>query len=177
MAERMPSDPLEARAWLDQQEAADRKNARVIDKVMIALPIELTHEQRVELTRDFAESMSQGRASWILGIHDGPGDADNPHAHIIFRDRDFETGKRVMQLSEMGGTQRLRIAWEEHANAALERAGHDARIDHRSLEAQGIDREAGIHVGPNARVLEEKGERPASAPMETVRHVYGEHIP
>jgi len=177
MAERMPSDPLEARAWLDHQEAIDRKNARVIDKVMIALPIELTHEQRVELARDFAESMSQGRASWILGIHDGPEDADNPHAHIIFRDRDFETGKRVMELSEMGGTERLRVAWEEHANAALERAGHDARIDRRSLEAQGIDREAEIHVGPNARELERQGERPESKPKEATRHINGEHVP
>lgn len=177
MAERMPSNPLEARAWLDHQEASDRKNARVVDSVIIALPIELTHEQRVELARDFAESMSQGRASWILGIHDGPDDADNPHVHIIFRDRDFETGKRVMQLSEMGGTQRLRIAWEEHANAALERAGVDARIDHRSLDAQGIDREPEIHVGPNARVLEERGERPESTAREQTRHVYGEHVP
>jgi hypothetical protein len=182
MAERMPCDPLEARAWLDHQEAIDRKNARVCDKVMIALPIELTHDQRVELARDFAEGMSQGRASWILAIHDGPGEINekgefNPHAHIIFRDRDFETGKRVMLLSELDGVQRLRIEWEHYANAALERAGHDARIDHRSLEAQGIDREAQIHVGPNARELERQGERPESAQREQTRHVYGEHVP
>jgi hypothetical protein len=182
LAERMPSDPLEARAWLDHQEVTDRKNARVIDKVIIALPIELTHEQRVELARDFAEGMSQGRASWMLAVHDGPGEVNekgefNPHAHIIFRDRDFETGKRVMELSELDGVQRLRIAWEEHANAALERAGHDARIDRRSLEAQGIDREAEIHVGQNAKVLDERGERPESAQREQTRHVYGEHVP
>jgi hypothetical protein len=177
MAERMPLDPLEARAWLDHQEATDRKNARVIDKVIIALPIELTHEQRVELAHDFAEAMSQGRASWMLAVHDGPEDADNPHAHIIFRDRDFETGKRVMLLSELDGVQRLRVEWEHYANAALERAGHDVRIDHRSLKDQGIDREAQIHVGPNARELERQGIRPESAPKETIRHVHGEHIP
>ena len=43
LAERMPSARAgerggEARAWLDAQEAADRKNARVIDKVMLASP-------------------------------------------------------------------------------------------------------------------------------------------
>ena len=36
-------------AWLDEQEQGDRKNARVIDKVVVALPIELTHEQNLGL--------------------------------------------------------------------------------------------------------------------------------
>ena len=35
-------------------------------------------------------------------IHDGPGDADNPHTHIIFRNRDAETGRRVTMTSEPG---------------------------------------------------------------------------
>jgi hypothetical protein len=32
MAEHMPTDPGDARAWLDACEIADRKNGRVIDK-------------------------------------------------------------------------------------------------------------------------------------------------
>jgi hypothetical protein len=173
LGERMPIQPNAARAWMDAQEDGDRKNARVIDKVMVALPLELTHGQRAELVQAFAEAMSQGRASWIAAIHDGRDDADNPHAHIVFRDRDFETAKRVIQLSEKGSTERLRIAWEEHANRALERAGLDVRIDRRSLEARGVDREAGIHVGPNARVLEKQGRRPESLPREVLRFVEG----
>src|ERR1044071_3715619 len=90
---RMPTDREELFAWLDREEASDRRNARVIDKVIIALPIELSHDQNVELVEAYAERMTQGRASWVAGIHDGPGDAHNPHAHILFRDRDFETGK------------------------------------------------------------------------------------
>ncbi|WP_259662986.1 MobA/MobL family protein, partial [Escherichia coli] len=39
-----------------------------------------------------------------------------------------------------------RLAWADHANRALERAGHDARIDHRTLEAQGIERLPGVHL-------------------------------
>jgi hypothetical protein len=35
----------------------------------------------------------------------------------------------------------LRASWADHTNAALREAGHDARVDHRSLAAQGIDRE------------------------------------
>ncbi|MCV5334349.1 MobA/MobL family protein, partial [Escherichia coli] len=42
---------------------------------------------------------------------------------------------------------------------ALERAGHDARIDHRTLEAQGIERLPGIHLGPNVVEMEGRGIR------------------
>jgi hypothetical protein len=39
---RMPLDPALARTWIDQQEAADRKNARIIDKIMIATSSSVT---------------------------------------------------------------------------------------------------------------------------------------
>lgn len=169
----MPTEREPLYAWLDGQEDKDRKNARVIDKVMVALPRELTHAQNAELIREFAEGLTKGRASWVAGIHDGPGDADNPHSHIIFRDRDFETGKRVMELSEKGSTERIRIAWEERVNTALERAGLEVRVDRRTLEAQGLKREAEIHVGQAARQLTERGERPDSAPREVARIVDG----
>jgi hypothetical protein len=45
-----------ARAWLDEQEEGDRKNARVIDKLMLALPIELDAQARVELVQSFVGS-------------------------------------------------------------------------------------------------------------------------
>ena len=43
-------------------------------------------------------------------------------------------------------------------NAAFERAGHAVRVDHRSLEMQGIDREPAIHLGPSATAIERRGE-------------------
>jgi hypothetical protein len=165
----MPTERQALYAWLDTQEDGDRKNARVIDKVIVALPLELTHQQRGELLHAFAEDMTRGRASWVAAIHDGPKDADNPHAHIIFRDRDIATGKRVMELSEKGSTERLRMAWEAHANKALEQAGHEARIDRRTLAAQGIDQEPQIHLGQAVRALDERGERPRSAAREIKR--------
>lgn len=150
----------EARTWLDEQEAGDRANARVVDKVMLALPRELTSEQRVQLVRDFAEDLTQGRASWLAGIHDTGKDADNPHAHLVIRDRDIETGKRVIGLSGKGSTEILREKWEKTANLALERAGHDIRIDRRSLAAQGIeDRQPSKHMGPNVVQMERRIER------------------
>lgn len=41
-----------------------------------------------------AERMTEGRTPWMAAIHDGPGDADSPRAHIILRDRDVEAAGR-----------------------------------------------------------------------------------
>lgn len=177
IAHEMPDKMGPAMRWMDEQEQASRKNARVIDKVMVALPIELDAVQRAELIRDFGESVTGNRTPWVAAMHDMGKDAQNPHAHFIFRDRDIETGKRVMRLSdskrdrekaglEPNGTDWLRQVWELKANAALERAGHEERIDRRTLEAQGIDREPGLHVGPKANELERDGKVPPSQ----VRH-------
>lgn len=162
LAEHMPGQRHEAHAWLDQAEASDRKNGRVCDKVMLALPRELSPEERADLVRDFARQVGQGKAPWLAAIHDKGKDTENPHAHLVIRDKDPETGKRVACLSEKGSTERLRELWEATANAHLQRAGHTARIDRRTLAAQGIDRKAQIHVGPRAKAMVEQGKVPVS---------------
>lgn len=144
----------EARAWLNAQEEADRKNARVIDKVTVALPLELDAVQRVELVRAFAAEVTQGRVPWLAAVHDQDRDADNPHAHVVLRDRDLETGKMALRMSQKGSTEMLRETWERVCNAALERAGVNDRIDRRTLEAQGIEREPTKHIGPQALQIE-----------------------
>lgn len=144
----------EARAWLNAQEEADRKNARVIDKVTVALPLELDAVQRVELVRAFAAEVTQGRVPWLAAVHDQDRDADNPHAHVVLRDRDLETGKMALRMSQSGSTEMLRETWERVCNAALERAGVNDRIDRRTLEAQGIERAPTKHIGPQALHIE-----------------------
>lgn len=177
-SEHMPTDPNAARAFLNRGELADRKNARVADKVRIALPRELTPEQRMQLVRDFARDLTGGRVPWFAGIHAEGKDAHNPHCHLVIRDRDIETGKRVVKLSdsprdrakaglEPKAVEYVRALWEDHANRALEAAGHDTRIDRRTLEAQGIARDPTIHIGPRAMEIEAHVERPQSKVKET----------
>lgn len=50
-----------------------------------------------------------------------------------------------------------RNAWADTTNAHLERAGADARIDHRSHAERGLDEQPTIHEGIVARALEKKG--------------------
>ena len=165
VTENMPTPPIgarggEARAWLDEAEAADRKNARVADRIMLALPVELDAAARVELVRAFVRDLAGGQAvPWLAAFHDLAGDADNPHCHLLLRDRSVATGKRVIGLSERGAVDRVRLAWEQAANAALEAHGSAARIDRRSLLAQGARRDPTQHQGPAAQQIVAKGGR------------------
>jgi len=171
----IPPEPDKAEAWFREQEKGERKNARMSDRFIGALPRELTPEQCIEAVERFCKAVTRDRVPWHFALHlelDKKGDADwNPHAHIIIRDRDIETGKRVLytsagpkeraQLAEKGvpywTTKDFREAWGAEMNRALERAGHDVRIDHRSLKEQGIDRTPTIHEGPKPRRMEQKG--------------------
>lgn len=50
-----------------------------------------------------------------------------------------------------------REAWAEAVNQALERNGHEVRIDHRSFAEQGIDEQPTNHEGVIAHTMEAKG--------------------
>ncbi len=164
----IPPGPKEAEAWFRAQEQCERKNARMSDRFIGALPRELTPEQCIEAVESFCREVTQDRIPWHFALHLDP---NNPHSHIIFRDRDIETGRRFLhtsagpkeraQLAEKGidfwTTKDFRVEWEEQMNRALERAGHEVRIDHRSLKEQGIDREPQIHIGPGSQSAAKKG--------------------
>lgn len=162
LARRLPERPGQAGSWFKQQEAADRKNARVCDKLMLAIPRELDIQQREILISEFGETVSQGRAPWFAAIHDKGKDARNPHCHLVIRDRDFETGKRVLNTSERGSTERIRALWEDACNQALARARSPERVSRLSNRDRGIERKPGIHIGPKARELDRRGRVPRS---------------
>lgn len=183
---RVGSKGGEARRWLDDQEQNDRKNARVIDKLTLALPHELTPEQQVELVRNFAASVTGGEAPYLAAFHRSGKDAENQHCHLVLRDRHIETGKRVWGRSGKGLTEELREKWERCTNVALGEAENDTRIDRRSLKAQRaemlemekshrtyqpeladefaaraetLDRKPQGHEGPKSREIERKGRK------------------
>jgi hypothetical protein len=145
-----------------------RSNAQVCKEVRIALPRELNREQQIELARSYAQRMSHaegGSHPYTLAIHD---DGQNPHAHLqlsasindgIEREPEQWFKRYNGKAPERGGArrspdfhdsefiERARVSWEQEANQALERGGHEARISRLTLEEQGIDRMPQIHVG------------------------------
>ena len=157
-----PQSPFKIATWLDRREEEMRKNARVLDKIMIALPLEFTEKQREDVARTFIEAITKNKVPWVAAFHDLGKDEKNPHVHIAIHDRDIETQKPACGLAEKGSTQKLRILWQDILNKALEDAGLESRVDHRSLKEQGIERTPTIHEGPKVRAMLRRGVRPVS---------------
>ena len=133
------------RLWNSVEDGENRLNkhaprARYARTLTIALPKELSREDQIDLMRGYIREkfVDQGIvADWVL--HD-KGD-DNPHVHVMLTTRlidDADWGKKQLDWDKRSLLVEWRAAWAQHANMALERAGFDERIDHRSHKEQGI---------------------------------------
>jgi hypothetical protein len=145
--------------WNKVELAEKRKDAQLAREINIAIPHELSAEQGRELVRDYAQRnfVDQGMIADIC-IHDEKG--NNPHAHIMLSMREAQTdgfGQKVRDWNDKQQLESWREDWAHSCNKSLEKAGYDVTIDHRTLEAQGIDREPTKHLGPVATAMERRG--------------------
>ncbi len=180
--------PKWAKSGKDFWEASDtyeRANGRVYTEIVVALPRELSRDERMDLVGEFIGKEIGERFPYTVAIHnpkalDG---GEQPHAHIMFsiRERDGierereQFFKRANDKSpERGGAKKsrewskdsrendrvgeIRLSWETLTNKALERAGYEVRIDRRTLEAQGIDREPEPKMGPEVTQRVKRGQ-------------------
>ncbi len=97
-----------------------------------------------------------------IAYRDPKGNNHNPHAHIMLTMRPFTRSGtwRAQKGREWNGSDLYcgwRESWARTTNAHLERAGFDARIDHRSYKEQGIERIPTVHLGKDATALERAG--------------------
>ena len=161
--------------WNMAEAAEKRKDARVAREIEIALPHELTGEQRLELTREFAQGLADKYGVAVdFAIHnpDAKMDVRNHHAHIMLTTRKVEPnglGDKTeleipnYRLQAMGlptthdQLRDMRLDWEERANRHLALAGHDIRIDHRSHRERGLEIEPTQHVGVHATQMDRRG--------------------
>lgn len=154
------NDP--ARLWNEVEAAEKRKDAQLCREVNIALPKELTPDQGKALALEYArEQWTQRGMVSQVAFHDL--DGNNPHCHVMLTMREIGPdgfGKKVREWNDHALATTYREAWAQKANEALERYGHAARIDHRTLEAQGIDRAPTQHQGPKAAAMEQRGLTP-----------------
>lgn len=150
--------------WNAAEASENRKNSRVAREVILALPHELSDKARAELARDMGLYLTERyRVAVDVAIHSPvAGDSHDPrnyHAHLLFTTRElgqegFGAKTRILD-DKITGPQEIEIiraVWETLANDELERTGFpDAKIDRRTLEAQGIDRIPQTHEGKAAR--------------------------
>ena len=151
------------RLWNDVEAFEIRKDAQLAREVEFALPREMTQAQGIELARDFvqAEFVDRGMIA-DLNVHwdmaeDG---MPKPHAHVMLTMRAVDEngfGQKVRDWNRTEMVERWRERWAEIANERLAELDIDARIDHRSLEAQGIALEPQSQIGAPAKRIEDRG--------------------
>jgi len=151
------------RLWNDVEAFEVRKDAQLAREVEFAIPREMTQAQGIELARDFAQSefVDQGMIAdlnvhWDIGEDGMP----KPHAHVMLTMRSVDEngfGPKVRDWNRTEMVERWRERWAEHVNERLAELDIDARIDHRSLEAQGIGLEPQSQIGAPAQRIEGDG--------------------
>lgn len=150
-------------AWNAAEAAERRRDAVVGRELTVALPAELSADERAALARDFATQLAREEGVLVdLAIHAPArrGDERNHHGHLLFSTRVvavdgdgrvvFGDKTRVWDHKVTGGSRLTawRTRFEAVTNVHLARAGSAARIDMRSLAAQGATRAPGRHDGP-----------------------------
>ena len=160
--------------WNAVEGAARHRNSRLAREVLVRLPGELSAEQRLTLVRGFSRQLVDrygGAVDFALHVPRPTADQRNHHAHILMTCRQVgPDGIGARTHLELSGTERherglppskeellwIREGWATAANGALRDAGLDLRIDHRSYEARGIDREPHPHIPPHILYAERR---------------------
>ena len=155
--------------------AHERANGAVYREHEIALPNELSNEQNIELAERIARKLV-GNKPFQLAVHVREGRLEgisNPHMHLMYSARNPDgidrspeqmfsrfnpkrpeaggcrkdnCGRSPLELRESLISTRRAICDEE--NQALAKNGHEARVDHRSLHEQGVQRPPERRLGP-----------------------------
>ncbi len=158
--------------WNKVENSEKRVDSMLARHIDAALPVELGLKECKAMVKEFVEKnfVVKGMVADVA-FHDMK--SHNPHVHIMLTTRELEgdgfaakkcaawmvefaSGKgRVLVNS--GPLEQEREAWAVSCNKALEEAGRQERIDHRSFKDQGIDKVPTFHIGKNAWYLEKTG--------------------
>jgi ATP-dependent exoDNAse (exonuclease V) alpha subunit len=165
-----------AALWNAAEQAETRKNSTVAREFEIALPEELSPAERQRLARDLArEIVERHGCAADVAIHapGKEGDNRNHHAHILLSTRRLGPEgftEKTRELDDQKTGPQIVTQWRERfaslQNERLREAGIEARVDHRTLEAQGIDREPTRHLGPAATGYERRTGEPSRKRMD-----------
>ncbi|WP_171252928.1 MobA/MobL family protein, partial [Acinetobacter baumannii] len=158
----LPNWAKDAAHFWKSADKNERINGRIYTELEISLPRELNKEQREELVQEFVDKTLGKNFTYSYAIH-SPLASDgeqNPHIHLMFSERkldgidrdEVQHFKRYNPTNpEKGGAGKdryfsskvfvadTRLSWANHVNDFCENLGLDARIDHRSYKAQGLE--------------------------------------
>ncbi len=149
--------------WNAVEAAEKRKDAQLSREVEFAIPREMNKSQGIALARDFVktEFVEKGMIA-DLNVHwdIGKDGLAKPHAHVMLTMREVGKdgfGAKVREWNKADLVEQWRERWADHVNQRLAELDIDARVDHRSLEAQGIGLEPQDKIGPAASRMGARG--------------------
>lgn len=132
--------------WNTIEKSEKRKDAQLAREFNIALPVEMTDEQKKTLAIDFCnENFIKNGMIADIAFHKL--DSENPHFHVMLTTRSLTPdgsgfGQKVREWNSKEQLEGWRKSWADTANEHMQRAGIDARIDHRSLKDQKAELDA-----------------------------------
>lgn len=188
----LPDGGTDERAAFWSRVEVHHKHPRAVTarEIVLALPRELSAEQRRDLAEQYGRDLADRYGVAVdVCIHapDASEGEENPHAHILMTACSCTPqgvlGKKVEALDPISSARAKRKEnaveaerplWEALANAALERAGQAERIDHRTLEAQGIARAPTTHDGPARTAIKRRLRAAVDAATQAVESVQAE---
>ncbi|ACK74161.1 hypothetical protein PCC7424_5602 (plasmid) [Gloeothece citriformis PCC 7424] len=136
-----------------------RSNSQVAREFDIALPVELSHDQKRSLVKTWvSDQFVNSGVVADVAFHDL--NSQNPHVHILLTTRVIDSsgfGRKTREWDKKDFLFQVRESWADYTNEALLNAGTTERIDHRTLEEQGINRIPQIHLGPDVAAMMERG--------------------
>jgi len=149
--------------WNAVEAVEVRKDAQLAREIEFAIPRELSAEDGISLARDFVarEFVDRGMIA-DLNVHCdiGADGEPKPHAHVMLTMREVKDdgfGPKVRDWNATSQLEHWREAWANHVNQRLAELDIDARVDHRTLAAQGIELEPQHKIGPAASRMAEQG--------------------
>lgn len=156
-----------AELWNSCEEKENRKNSQFCRSFDGALPKEFDLETNIRLSKQFAEIFTKRGTPADLAIHaphkDKNGKSnDNIHFHLLVATRKMNKDgwtEKDREANDKDFLKQVRKSWADIVNAEFERRGMAERIDERTLEEQGIDREPQQHQGKAATAMERRGQK------------------
>jgi hypothetical protein len=155
--------------WNEVEAVEKRKDAQLARELLIAFPAQLSDDQRRDVLTEFlaSEVVSKGMvADYAIHAPGKGGDERNHHAHVLLTMREITDDGFGNKRREWNSPELLRDWREEWANTlnrmferhrVTDAQGELYRVDHRSYEDQGLEKEPGVHLGPAATALERRG--------------------
>src|ERR1022692_281407 len=161
--------------WNKVEAGEKRVDAQLAREFILAVPPELSVDAQFQTAVDWAkkELVTSVMIAEVPLHHTKSG--KNPHVHILATMRKLDgekfSPKKPREWNDVGLLVKQRESWADAVNAALEKAGRDERVDHRSLKDRGIDQIPQPKIGKEATAMKRKGVLEDPERFKAVREV------